>query len=68
MPSFTPTEEECRGAMNKVDTNNEFIFVIDCSGSMEGEGKIGFARQAMLLFLKSLPMHCHFNILRFGSI
>ena len=67
MASFTPIEEECRRAMNKVDTNNEFIFVIGCSGSMEDEGKIGLARQAMLLFLKSLPMHCHFNILRFGS-
>ena len=67
MASFTPTEVECRRAMNKVDTNNEFIFVIDCSRSMEDKGKTGLARQAMLLFLKSLPMNSHFNILRFES-
>ena len=34
---------------------------------MEDENKIGLARQAMLLFLKSLPVNCHFNIIRFGS-
>jgi hypothetical protein len=34
---------------------------------MRDENKMGLARQAMLLFLKSLPVNCHFNILRFGS-
>ncbi|CAF2920298.1 unnamed protein product [Rotaria sp. Silwood2] len=67
MASFTPTEEDCQRAMNNVETTNEFIFIIDCSGSMRDENKIGLAREAMLLFLKSLPMNCHFNIIRFGS-
>ena len=67
MASFTPTEEDCQRAMNNAETTNEFIFVVDCSGSMEDEGKIGLARQAMLLFLKSLPVNCQFNIVRFGS-
>ncbi|CAF3098121.1 unnamed protein product [Rotaria sp. Silwood2] len=49
------------------ETTNEFIFIIDCSGSMRDKNEIGLAREAMLLFLKSLPMNCHFNIIRFGS-
>jgi hypothetical protein len=67
MASFTPSEEDCQRAINSTEINNEFIFVVDCSGSMEDENKIGLARQATLLFLKSLPVNCHFNIVRFGS-
>ena len=63
MATFTPREEDCRTG----DEENEFLFVIDCSGSMRDENKIELARQAMSLFLKSLPMNCHFNIIRFGS-
>ncbi|CAF1045856.1 unnamed protein product [Didymodactylos carnosus] len=66
MAAFIPTEDECRQA-SKNDLTNEFIFIVDCSGSMKDENKIGLARQAMLLFLKSLPVNCHFNIVRFGS-
>ena len=66
MAVFTPTEEDCRQQSNS-DQMNEFLFVIDCSGSMQDENKIGLARQAMLLFLKSLPVNCYFNIIRFGS-
>ena len=66
MAVFTPTKEDCRPGLNH-DQINEFIFVVDCSGSMSDENKIGLARQAMILFLKSLPLNCHFNIIRFGS-
>ncbi|CAF1446394.1 unnamed protein product [Adineta steineri] len=66
MAAFIPTEEECQ-QVSKNDLTNEFIFVVDCSGSMRDENKIGLARQAMLLFFKSLPVNCHFNIIRFGS-
>ena len=66
MAAFTPTEEDCRQGLNN-DQVNEFIFVVDCSGSMRDENKIGLARQAMLVFLKSLPLNCLFNIIRFGS-
>jgi len=48
-------------------TNNEFIFIVDCSGSMSAENRIPLAREAMLLFLRSLPLDSHFNIIRFGS-
>jgi hypothetical protein len=67
MASFTQNEQDCQRAINGKETTNEFIFVVDCSGSMGDENKIGFARQSMLLFLKSLPVNCHFNIIRFGS-
>ena len=66
MAAFTPTEEDCRQGLNN-DQTNEFIFVVDCSGSMQDENKIGLASQAMLVFLKSLPMDCQFNVIRFGS-
>ena len=34
---------------------------------MSAENRIPLAREAMLLFLRSLPVDSHFNIIRFGS-
>ncbi|XP_018023798.1 von Willebrand factor A domain-containing protein 5A isoform X2 [Hyalella azteca] len=45
---------------------NEIIFVVDRSGSMHGHN-MQSARAVLLLFLKSLPPGCRFNIVSFGS-
>jgi hypothetical protein len=44
----------------------EFVFILDCSGSMSGE-KIEQACRALKLFLASLPTKSKFNVVRFGS-
>ncbi|CAF3697567.1 unnamed protein product [Adineta steineri] len=66
MAAVTPFEEDCYLTLDSKQTN-EFIFILDCSKSMKNENKIGFAREAMLLFLKNLPNNCYFNIIKFGT-
>jgi hypothetical protein len=57
---FNPIETETNQG------NNEFIVVIDCSGSMGGS-RIKQARVCLTLFIRSLPPSCFFNVIRFGS-
>ncbi|XP_057373545.1 von Willebrand factor A domain-containing protein 5A-like [Daphnia carinata] len=47
------------------DQKTELIFLVDRSGSMGGVG-IGQAKQALKLFLHSLPLDCYVNIAGFG--
>ncbi|CAF3677148.1 unnamed protein product [Rotaria sp. Silwood1] len=54
-------------AQNPITATTEFIFIVDCSYSMDDENRIALARDAMFLFVRSLPMGAYFNIIRFGS-
>lgn len=46
--------------------DGEILFLADRSGSMAGP-KIAELRDALLVFLKSLPANCKFNIYSFGN-
>jgi len=56
----TSEEEEAK------DLTNEYLFLIDRSGSMSGE-PITLAVRALKVFLHSLPMGSFFNVYSFGS-
>ena len=51
---------------SKQDLQKEYIFLIDQSGSMEGK-TMELARDALMLFVKSLDYGCLFNVCSFGS-
>jgi len=45
---------------------SEYVFLLDRSGSMEGES-ITALQQAVTLLIKSMPCQCRFQIIGFGS-
>jgi len=47
-------------------SKSEVILMIDRSGSMRGT-RIETAKEALQIFLRSLPTGCHFNIVSFGT-
>ena len=45
-----------------------FTFIVDRSGSMGfGSGRIELAKEALKLFVRSLPVGCEFQVVSFGS-
>ena len=52
--------------VERIKFPSEFIFLVDCSGSMCG-ASIQSAADALILFIKSLPVSCYFNVVAFGS-
>jgi len=63
LPMYPEENEEIEDLQNQ---SGEFIFLIDRSGSMKGQ-RIALAKQAAILFLKSLPPRSCFNIVSFGA-
>ena len=52
----------------EMPSGNEFYFafLVDRSGSMGGD-RIEKAKEALALFIRSLPVGCHFSVISFGS-
>jgi hypothetical protein len=57
LPSFV--------VQDSIDVCHEFIFLLDCSGSMAGSRQ--HVEHSMQIFLRSLPTNSYFNIVKFGS-
>ena len=58
MLSFVPTFESTY-------QSSECVFLVDCSGSMNGD-RIRMAKEALGVFIHSLPLYDHFNIICFA--
>ena len=63
--SESDEEEEDEQILEEDEKKKEFIFLIDRSYSMTYT--IELARQALVLFLHSLPADSHFNVCSYGS-
>lgn len=62
-------EDEQPEQMRQDNTSDyHFIFIVDRSGSMGfGSNRIALARDALSIFIRSLPIGCKFSIISFGS-
>lgn len=68
MLSIVPNiSDDLRGGSSSTQVKQEFIFILDRSGSMSGD-KITQTRQAMSYIISNkLPSDCIFNIISFGD-
>ncbi|KAM9985814.1 hypothetical protein ACTFIZ_002117 [Dictyostelium cf. discoideum] len=62
--NFTPSFSHL--SSDDVNQKSEFIFLIDCSGSMSGK-PIKKAKRALEIIIRSLNENCKFNIYCFGG-
>lgn len=54
--------------INEYSSKNFFIFLVDRSGSMGMNKRMETTKEALTLFIKSLPFGCRFEIISFGSM
>lgn len=78
VPTFDPVapqdvfnvvkDEKPEQSMLGSGADYHFIFIIDRSGSMGfGSNRMGTAKEALTLFIRSLPAGCKFYIISFGT-
>ncbi len=63
---FTPDDALEEGRTDDNPKNREIVFVLDCSGSMQGDS-IAEAKKALEILIKALITDMRFNIYRFGN-
>lgn len=63
---FTPDDTPEEGQASHLSKGREIVFVLDCSGSMQGDS-IEEARKALEILIKALSTEMMFNIYRFGN-
>ena len=76
VPTFDPVqpqdelnvEIEEKPEQTKLSKGSDFhfIFLVDRSGSMQMRGRMDIAKEALTLFMRSLPEGCMFSVISFG--
>lgn len=61
-----PEEVDAISIPGQAESDNVFVFIVDRSGSMSGK-KMDMTKEALKLFIQSLPPGSMFEIVSFGS-